>query len=489
MSAFANPGTYLRQLVGWVRALLFVALAGCSTLPAPGDIRVPTVHLYMRDAQLPSGMRVIAQRDERSAHVVIVAVVGAGGSADPAGKEGLAHLVEHLAFRTEVEPGQTESRLLEHEAAEFNAVTTHDATVYYQVVHRSLFERVLAREVKRIFHPLEGVARAGFDVEREVVRNELRERGETEISGEIWQALERRLFPMGHPYARPVIGTHETLSSLTLADARAFVERWYRPENVTWFIAGDIDVDQLDPLIDRLFPAALIGDPRHPRAVAAPRVSVEEVEAPLSPSVGPMRMEAADTKLAQTELWIGWTLPGEFGRASLFEGAYLEAVLRVTLSRYVEPDVAGVLDTNVFRVPGAAGGALVARIRVAEGTDLNAAREAIFARLLQLWREDEGRSKSSIRNRVYRSVLAEQNLLGRCAARTRRRYRPLRSFFGKPAEVRRLHALAAERHGGEAARARASIPRSNTRPGDRGAAHANVDGIGGCAPGRGPRTR
>jgi zinc protease len=61
-----------------------------------------------------------------------VAVVGAGSSRDPRGKEGLAHLVEHLAFRAEVEPGLPMWRQLDRESAEWNAATTHDAAVYYQ---------------------------------------------------------------------------------------------------------------------------------------------------------------------------------------------------------------------------------------------------------------------------------------------------------------------------------------------------------------------
>src|SRR5688572_19069582 len=83
-------------------ALLFGL--GCATLdlPRPGDIRIPPFQLKMRDLRLPSGMRVVLQEDRRMPYAAVVTVVGAGGSHDFAGKEGLAHLVEHLAFRATV---------------------------------------------------------------------------------------------------------------------------------------------------------------------------------------------------------------------------------------------------------------------------------------------------------------------------------------------------------------------------------------------------
>ncbi|MFP2957109.1 insulinase family protein [Myxococcus sp. 1LA] len=54
----------------------------------------------LRDFRFPSGLRVVVEQDARSPVVAVVAMVGAGGSSDPGGKEGLAHVVEHLAFRS-----------------------------------------------------------------------------------------------------------------------------------------------------------------------------------------------------------------------------------------------------------------------------------------------------------------------------------------------------------------------------------------------------
>src|SRR4051812_23242685 len=82
--------------------LLIVLLAlGCasSRLPRPGDVRMRNFQFPLRDFRLPSGMRIVIEEDRSNDRVVLVSVVGSGSAQDPMGKEGLAHLVEHLTFR------------------------------------------------------------------------------------------------------------------------------------------------------------------------------------------------------------------------------------------------------------------------------------------------------------------------------------------------------------------------------------------------------
>jgi hypothetical protein len=73
------------------------------------------------------------------------------------------------------------------------------------------------------------------------VRNELRLGNETSIGGKAFDLLGSALFPEGHPMHRGTIGTHASLDSITMDDARAWVKKYYRPENCTIVIAGDVD--------------------------------------------------------------------------------------------------------------------------------------------------------------------------------------------------------------------------------------------------------
>ena len=76
-----------------------LVLMGCVSLPRPGRPSMPDVQFRMRDFRLADGMRIIVEEDHASPLVGVFTVVGVGSSGDPDGRAGLAHLIEHLAFR------------------------------------------------------------------------------------------------------------------------------------------------------------------------------------------------------------------------------------------------------------------------------------------------------------------------------------------------------------------------------------------------------
>ncbi len=192
-------------------------------------------------------------------------------------------------------------------------------------------------------------------VEREVVRNELREQNETGIYGSIFSYLQAAVFPAGHPYARPVIGNHESLSSLTLQDAQRFVAASYRPENVTLVIVGDVDLQAVQPVVERSWPPELLaGAAAHP---AAPRIS----DVPPEPPEPPPAILARDQEaVAAPELWIGWSLPRSFrGEGSL--APFLAAVTQNALSNglWHDDDIGAI---QVRLVEGAEASMLLCRV-------------------------------------------------------------------------------------------------------------------------------
>src|SRR4051812_14334963 len=97
-----------------MRAPIFVTLlalgSACNRAPAPAThagVVVRDVQLPVRDLRFPSGLRVIIEEDHRSPVAALVALVGTGSADDPPGKEGLAHFVEHLSFRSKLDGGIT----------------------------------------------------------------------------------------------------------------------------------------------------------------------------------------------------------------------------------------------------------------------------------------------------------------------------------------------------------------------------------------------
>jgi len=190
--------------------VLLSSRATASGFDVPTRMDLREVQYDVRTVDLSSGMRVIVEKDASRPLVAVASVVDVGGSDDPSGKEGLAHLVEHLAFRSLQDQKHPFGDLLEIAgAARWNASTSWDLTTYYEVGSKAALDGLLALELSRLARPLEGVTPEAFAAEREIVKNELFQRDEQGFVTAIFNRLSGALFPPGHPNARPVGGTEE----------------------------------------------------------------------------------------------------------------------------------------------------------------------------------------------------------------------------------------------------------------------------------------
>src|SRR5688572_21898093 len=225
-------------------AALLLLSAGCATGAGGGLPDDPVLKPYepKRWVGTPkSGLRVIVQEDHSSPLVSIVTSVGVGATADPKGVEGLAHFVEHLVFRSKPFGGDTQYwDLLKRTGGFFNASTSWDFTTYYTTAHKDQLESLMRLEAWRIMNTVGGVTTDVFTTEREVVRNELRQRWETTPGNKMFDLLFDSLYPVGHPLRRPIGGTHDSLTAAKLEHAQAFVKEHYRPDNTTITIVGDV---------------------------------------------------------------------------------------------------------------------------------------------------------------------------------------------------------------------------------------------------------
>jgi zinc protease len=296
----------MRTKMLWALALVAsgCAAAALPDRPMPRDYALPE-----EDIKLPSGLRVLVQEDHSSPLVTVVSAYGVGSTSDPKGREGLAHLVEHLAFRTLFYDGSPIWEHLKHMGADFNAFTNWDNTVYFTTVNKDSLAKLLQIEAWRIFKITDGVTPDTFGTEREVVRQELRLGSETSTGNRTFANLAAALYPTGHPLSRSTIGNHESTSAMTLDDAHTFVHSHYRPDNCTIVVAGDVDPKEVKRLVGT-WPAPLLVGPQGPGGPPAPprKLVVDQPSPPVPPPVT-RTMVRDKGPVTQPQIWLAWSAP------------------------------------------------------------------------------------------------------------------------------------------------------------------------------------
>jgi predicted Zn-dependent peptidase len=92
-----------------------------------------------------------------------------------------------------------------------------------------------------------------LDAQREVVRNERRQTTENTPYGKVELRLPELLYPEGHPYHHPIIGSHADLEAATVDDVKAFFARHYDPGNASLVVAGDFDPARVRSRVEQWF--------------------------------------------------------------------------------------------------------------------------------------------------------------------------------------------------------------------------------------------
>ena len=237
--------------------------AGAATT----TLKVPRIVFKQR--KLGNGLTVISSESHASPTVSVQVWYRVGGSDDPAGRSGFAHLFEHMMFKsTKYLKSEQFDRMTEDVGGSNNASTSEDVTEYDEVVPSNHLETLLWAEAERMINLK--VDLANFNSERAVVEEEYRERILASPYGRFFEAVRTRPY-LQHPYQRGTIGSIENLDAATLDDVVAFHDRYYRPDNATLVVTGDFDARQLDAWVDKYFaPIAKPAAPLLPRDAKEP---------------------------------------------------------------------------------------------------------------------------------------------------------------------------------------------------------------------------
>src|SRR6516164_1043363 len=220
---------------------------------------------------LDNGLQVVVIQDHRTPVVTQMIWYKVGSADETAGKSGLAHFLEHLMFKgTSKHPAGEFSQTVLRVGGNENAFTSTDYTGYFQRVPSEELGRMMEFEADR----MTGLVLKDENVlpERDVVLEEFNMRVANNPEARLTEQIMAALY-LNHPYGRPVIGWRQEIENLDREDALAFYRRFYAPNNATLVIAGDVEANDIRPMVERTFGAV----PAQP-AIPARRLRPQEPE-------------------------------------------------------------------------------------------------------------------------------------------------------------------------------------------------------------------
>jgi len=280
---------------------------------------------------LPNGLTVLILRRPEAPVFSFFTMVDTGSAQDPLSKTGLAHMMEHMAFKGTPDIGTTNyaeekvalakveqayaayeaerikrvgrdpQKLAElqkewqdaiaaadkfviknqfgeivesHGGVGMNAFTTYDETGYLYSMPSNMIELWAAIESDRFANPV----MREFYKERNVVMEERRMRTDSSPTGRLVEQFLGTAFD-ANPYHRPTIGYQSDLQSFSATDAERFFHHYYLPSNMVIALVGDLDPDKVMPIVERYF-SQLPTEPKPTEltTVEPPQNSVREVK-------------------------------------------------------------------------------------------------------------------------------------------------------------------------------------------------------------------
>lgn len=207
---------------------------------------------------LPNGLHVILHEDHSTPIVAVTMMYKVGSKNENVGRTGFAHFFEHLMFEGTQNIDRHEyDKYVEAAGGALNANTSQDRTFYFELLPSNQLELGLWLESERLLHAK--VENIGIETQREVVKEEKRQRIDNQPYGSFMYEVFRRAFK-DHPYKWTPIGSMEDLDAAQEEDYVNFYRTFYVPHNVTLSIAGDLDLKQTKKWIDAYFASIPNGD-------------------------------------------------------------------------------------------------------------------------------------------------------------------------------------------------------------------------------------
>lgn len=246
-----------------IAALLTAFVVASISVPAQNFEKLPP--LNVKEYSLKNGLRVILHQDKSTPIVTVGVWYHVGAKNETPGRTGFAHLFEHMMFQGSKNYDADYFTPLQEAGANINGTTNQDRTWYFETLPSNFLELAIMLEADRLGGLLEAMTQEKLDNQRDVVKNERRQRVDNQPYGTAFEKIGEIMYPKGHPYNWTTIGSLEDLQAASMDDVKSFFRQWYVPNNTILVLAGDFDEKQARGWVDKYFgPIAKGGDLKRP---------------------------------------------------------------------------------------------------------------------------------------------------------------------------------------------------------------------------------
>lgn len=352
-------------------SLLFLALAGILLTATQGPAAsLPEVKF--EKYRLANGLEVILHEDHTLPIVSVNVWYHVGSKNEKPGRTGFAHLFEHMMFQGS--KNRDKEYAFDEVGGTRNGSTSEDKTNYWENIPPNYLEKALWMEADRMGFLLPAMDQKKLDNQRDVVKNERRQRLENEPYNKVFDLVPPLMYPSGHPYSWLVIGSMADLSAASLEDVSEFFRTHYAPNNASLCVAGDFNPAQAKEWIEKYF------------SPLPPGPAIDRVEAWI-PRLDGVRRVVVEDNVSLPRIYLIWHSPAQYAPGDaefdllsniLSDGKTSRLYKSLVYEKQVAQDVSAFQDSNEL------GSTFNVIVTVREGVSPEAVEKEVDAELRKI---------------------------------------------------------------------------------------------------------
>ncbi len=334
--------------------------------------------LQIEQYELGNGLRVVLNEDHSAPLVAVNLWYHVGSKNERPGRTGFAHLFEHMLFSGSEHVGNNEHfRYVQSVGGVLNGTTFFDRTNYFETLPSNYLALGLWLESDRMGFFLPALTQEKLDIQREVVKEERRQRYDNVPYGTAFERMLHLAYDPDYSYHWPTIGSMDDLQAASLDDIRDFFATWYRPDNCVLTLVGDFIPAEAKALVEEYFGPIAPGG-------SFPHFTLERKP------MGGERRETVPAQVQLPRLYRLYHLP-KMGTPEWIHADLLTTVLsgdkasRLDRSLVFEKQIAQ--DVAAYVLPTEATGMLMLQATAKEGVDIEAIERAIDEEIARLARD------------------------------------------------------------------------------------------------------